>query len=231
MVRSRVNLPTFDSLQSDRRNIRRNHNSYNRNSSIHIRRMNRKKSNVSNDSNIVVSILAILSLILGMIFLFKMTVFIIHFIFHIKPTSKYQIDVPNPYLKNNLSNRESVYVNVQEEAIILDSLSKIFNDKSKHGTHWTLPILKDDSNFESIPHPADEIISLNVPKFFLEDIPIGEGKLLTKSITSIIGYHSNENGKEINDPNTRTIFINMASYRDWQCRYVNVDLVPTYTYG
>lgn len=42
---------------------------------------------------------------------------------------------------------------------------------------------------------------------------------MTKSISSLIGRHSSENGKFTNAPETRTIFVAIASYRDWQCRF------------
>eukprot|EP00587_Corethron_hystrix_P001993 CAMPEP_0113308756 /NCGR_PEP_ID=MMETSP0010_2-20120614/7079_1 /TAXON_ID=216773 ORGANISM="Corethron hystrix, Strain 308" /NCGR_SAMPLE_ID=MMETSP0010_2 /ASSEMBLY_ACC=CAM_ASM_000155 /LENGTH=640 /DNA_ID=CAMNT_0000163885 /DNA_START=148 /DNA_END=2070 /DNA_ORIENTATION=- /assembly_acc=CAM_ASM_000155 len=73
-----------------------------------------------------------------------------------------------------------------------------------------------DENFESIVHPADPTLRVDVPHFWSPD-PKTErwhpaGSLLTRTeAETAFGQRS-----PWGDP---TIFVAIASYRDWQCRY------------
>lgn len=104
-----------------------------------------------------------------------------------------------------------IYVENEEE--IIDILTSVIDSK----TTWPVSVRNEEDSFEIITHPADEEIVLSVPKFFI-DMPIGDGNLMTKRITSKIGSHSKEEGRLNDSPNSRTIFVMVASYRDWQCR-------------
>ena len=94
-------------------------------------------------------------------------------------------------------------------------------------------------SYGSIHEGSGENTILSVPPFFihdadkfmirhhldtLEDRPYysilgNEGKLLTKEITNSIGSFTTNSGRKYNDPNTRTIFVGIISYRNPRCRY------------
>jgi len=86
---------------------------------------------------------------------------------------------------------------------------------------WPTSIRYDDGNFEEITHPADGKTKISVPKFW--SAPLNNGNLMSPKIATSIGSYVN--GKTDADPNNkgladeRTIFVAIASYRDWQCRY------------
>jgi len=86
---------------------------------------------------------------------------------------------------------------------------------------WPASIRQEDDNFEDIIHPGDEKTVISVPKFW--STPLLKGELMSPELATRIGSYVN--GKTDVDPNNkgspdeRTIFIAIASYRDWQCRY------------
>lgn len=99
------------------------------------------------------------------------------------------------------------------------------------GRRWPISVREEEMNFEVIRHPAavdrlGEAVRLAVPRFYLsfDELSgdkkrlLGDGRLLTPRIASMIGTHSTEEGRRNNDIKTRTIFVNIASFRDWRCR-------------
>ena len=89
---------------------------------------------------------------------------------------------------------------------------------------WPVSITKNKSDWFELPHPGDNNIKITVPPFW--SAPIHDNKLMTRSQAMSIGTCATP------DPNTgsfqrgddcptseRTIFVAIASYRDWQCRY------------
>jgi len=106
---------------------------------------------------------------------------------------------------------------------------------------WPISILDSDTEFEEILHPGDSKTLLQVPKFWspplmnstseyfssspddpptntLPSSPMNpEVKLHFGSYTN--GHVNADYIEEIGNPNERTIFVSIASYRDWQCRY------------
>jgi len=91
---------------------------------------------------------------------------------------------------------------------------------------WPVSITtpEEKENWIEIPHPGDSDIKLTVPDFW--SMPIHNNKLMTKTQAMQIGTCAEP------DPTTgsyqrgddcpmkdRTIFVAIASYRDWQCRY------------
>jgi len=89
---------------------------------------------------------------------------------------------------------------------------------------WPVSITDEDGNLEDIRHPGDESVTLSVPRFWSP--PIHNNKLMTRDQAMSIGSCVKP------DPRTgslargdrcpvseRTIFVAIASYRDWQCRY------------
>mmetsp|Transcript_21730 Transcript_21730/g.39277 ORF Transcript_21730/g.39277 Transcript_21730/m.39277 type:complete len:172 (-) Transcript_21730:26-541(-) len=91
---------------------------------------------------------------------------------------------------------------------------------------WPINVKSNDSDFENIQHPGDGSITMSVPKFWSP--PIHDKKLMTRGLAMKIGscitpdaLGNYDRGDEC-PLNERTIFLGIASYRDWQCRYVNL---------
>ena len=89
---------------------------------------------------------------------------------------------------------------------------------------WPVSVNDEDGNFEDIQHPGDSSVTLSVPRFWSP--PIHNNKLMTRdqamSIGSCITPDPSTGSLARGDrcpPSDRTIFVAIASYRDWQCRY------------
>ena len=78
--------------------------------------------------------------------------------------------------------------------------------------------IRNDNQHEEIAHPGNAKITMNVPQFWNPpiDLPRAGDRLMTKEEALSIGskIHIFEKGKEIE---LETIFVAIASYRDWQC--------------
>jgi len=92
---------------------------------------------------------------------------------------------------------------------------------------WPVSIRDEDGAFEEIKHPgfADGHVTMLVPRFWAEDpVAIHENKLMSRERALSIGTcitpdpktGSNTRGDEC-PLNERTVFVAIASYRDWQC--------------
>mmetsp|Transcript_9031 Transcript_9031/g.16712 ORF Transcript_9031/g.16712 Transcript_9031/m.16712 type:complete len:481 (-) Transcript_9031:632-2074(-) len=92
---------------------------------------------------------------------------------------------------------------------------------------WPVSIRDEDGAFEEIKHPGfpDGHVTMLVPRFWAEDpVAIHENKLMSRERALSIGTcitpdpktGSNTRGDEC-PLNERTIFVAIASYRDWQC--------------
>lgn len=89
---------------------------------------------------------------------------------------------------------------------------------------WPISITKDKSDWIEISHPGDEDIKITVPGFWSP--PIHNNTLMTRPQAMSIGTCATPDPKTgsfqrgdkcpVHD---RTIFVAIASYRDWQCRY------------
>mmetsp|Transcript_798 Transcript_798/g.1750 ORF Transcript_798/g.1750 Transcript_798/m.1750 type:complete len:665 (-) Transcript_798:112-2106(-) len=89
---------------------------------------------------------------------------------------------------------------------------------------WPASINDEDGTFEDIKHPGDSSSTLTVPKFW--SAPIHNNKLMTREQAMSIGSCITPDPKTGNIARgdqcpiaERTIFVAIASYRDWQCRY------------
>ncbi|KAL9183455.1 hypothetical protein ACHAXT_004311 [Thalassiosira profunda] len=93
---------------------------------------------------------------------------------------------------------------------------------------WPISIRDEDGKFEDIRHPgfADHHVTMSVPKFWADDpAAIHENKLMSRERALSIGTcitkdpatGSNNRGDKC-PLSERTIFVAIASYRDWQCR-------------
>ena len=93
---------------------------------------------------------------------------------------------------------------------------------------WPISIRNEDGKFEDIKHPGidDGSVTMSVPQFWANDpVSIHENKLMSRERALSIGTcvtpdpktGSNTRGDKC-PLNERTIFVAIASYRDWQCR-------------
>jgi hypothetical protein len=94
---------------------------------------------------------------------------------------------------------------------------------------WPVSIRDEDGNFEDIKHPgfdADSDVRMSVPRLWANDpVAIHQNKLMTRERALSIGTcispdlksGSYTRGDEC-PVNERTIFVAIASYRDYQCR-------------
>ena len=94
---------------------------------------------------------------------------------------------------------------------------------------WPISIRNEDGKFEDIQHPGfDEghEVLMSVPSFWANDpVSIHENKLMSRERALSIGTcitpdpstGSNTRGDAC-PHNERTVFVGIASYRDWQCR-------------
>ena len=81
---------------------------------------------------------------------------------------------------------------------------------------WPISVLQ-GVDYETIIHPADAKSSISVPKFYADHVT--DGRLMTREEADGVGILVPvmlENGEVQMMP---TIFVAIASYRDWQCRY------------
>jgi len=111
------------------------------------------------------------------------------------------------------------YVNDKVNSSRVEIKSKDINqtNKSKLQTKsWPVSALL-KREFETIKHPADDNSEISVPKFYADHVT--DGRLMTKAEADKIGIKiplKLENGKTYMMP---TIYVAIAAYRDWQCRY------------
>ena len=86
---------------------------------------------------------------------------------------------------------------------------------------WPVSIRDEDGNFEEIVHPGDKKTKLSVPCFWSD--PLLNGNLMSSKLATKIGTYvdgeTDIDPKSKGLPDERTIFVGIASYRDWQCRY------------
>jgi [Skp1-protein]-hydroxyproline N-acetylglucosaminyltransferase len=89
---------------------------------------------------------------------------------------------------------------------------------------WPVTIQNDDvKNWDTLVHPGDNVTVMTMPKFW--SAPIHNGKLMTRSTAMEIGScieRDPRTGKfnrgDDCPVNQRTIYVGIASYRDFQCR-------------
>lgn len=139
------------------------------------------------------------------------------------PPIKPQDTLPLKFLNHNKSiNTDSVPSNGvpdEQQQVIANEFQ---NDSVVPKSTW--PVTMTKSEWYEISHPGDSNIKLNVPPFW--STPIHENKLMTRKRALSVGTCAKP------DPTTglfqrgdlcpfeeRTIFVAIASYRDWQCRY------------
>lgn len=91
---------------------------------------------------------------------------------------------------------------------------------------WPVSIMDEENNFEDIVHPGDHKTVLSVPKFWSGPLTGEDGKvgsLMSRDLATRFGSYTNgsvdTDYRNKGNRDERTIFVAIASYRDWQCRY------------
>lgn len=91
---------------------------------------------------------------------------------------------------------------------------------------WPVSIRDEAGTFEDILHPGDKQTLLSVPKFWSPPLTGPDktfGSLMGRDLATRFGSyasgHVDTDYKNKGSPDDRTIFVAIASYRDWQCRY------------
>lgn len=88
---------------------------------------------------------------------------------------------------------------------------------------WPVSVRDEDYNFETILHPGDKKTVMSVPKFWSP--PIHNNELMTRETAMKIGTctepdrKGNYNRGDDCPEHQRTIYLAIASYRDFQCRF------------
>jgi hypothetical protein len=88
---------------------------------------------------------------------------------------------------------------------------------------WPVSVRDEDDDFETIIHPGDQKTPMSVPKFWSP--PIHNGELMTRESAMKIGScsepdkHGNYARGDNCPEHQRTIYLAIASYRDFQCRF------------
>eukprot|EP00565_Helicotheca_tamesis_P003537 CAMPEP_0185734394 /NCGR_PEP_ID=MMETSP1171-20130828/22360_1 /TAXON_ID=374046 /ORGANISM="Helicotheca tamensis, Strain CCMP826" /LENGTH=559 /DNA_ID=CAMNT_0028404381 /DNA_START=36 /DNA_END=1716 /DNA_ORIENTATION=+ len=124
-------------------------------------------------------------------------------------------DVTPEVLKNNNNNGHHLRGVVEETK----KVGTVTIPKAK----WPVSIRDEVGDEEEIKHPADPAIKMTAPKFWSD--PVHDNKLMTREQAMQIGScevpDSNGSFSRGDDCplDERTIFVSIASYRDWQCRY------------
>jgi Glycosyltransferase (GlcNAc) len=93
--------------------------------------------------------------------------------------------------------------------------------------HWPVSLRNEPENFENLIHPGDKETVMSVPKFWSP--PIHNNQLMTYETAMRIGTCSTPDANNFPQHpfqrgdacpvQDRTIFVAIASYRDFQCRY------------
>ena len=88
---------------------------------------------------------------------------------------------------------------------------------------WPVSVRDDDKDFETIIHPGDNKATMSVPKFWSP--PVHNHQLMTRETAMKIGSCSDPDKRgnyargDKCPEHQRTIYLAIASYRDFQCRY------------
>ena len=89
--------------------------------------------------------------------------------------------------------------------------------------HWPVTVRDEEGTYEKMIHPGDNETPMEVPKFWSK--PLHNGKLFTRNMAMKVGTcvePDPESGSHVRGDacplHQRTIYIGIASYRDFQCR-------------
>lgn len=87
--------------------------------------------------------------------------------------------------------------------------------------HWPLTVREEENDFELLSHPANDKVTLSVPRFFLQAEDgsmetLGRIRSLSRNLANMVGRTTVDGSRDFS---VRTIFVGIASFRDWHCRY------------
>jgi hypothetical protein len=97
-------------------------------------------------------------------------------------------------------------------------------------SHWPVSIRDEDGSFEEVVHPGHKAkghpdVLMQMPRFWINDpVSVHQNKLMSRELAMQIGscIYPDENGNKARGDDCpvgeRTIYVAIASYRDWQCR-------------
>mmetsp|Transcript_9397 Transcript_9397/g.13940 ORF Transcript_9397/g.13940 Transcript_9397/m.13940 type:complete len:535 (-) Transcript_9397:52-1656(-) len=94
-----------------------------------------------------------------------------------------------------------------QQEVAGDEKNKDSNSLTRDSNTRAWPVSVRYETFETIKHPGDPSSTLSVPTFYSDHIT--DGRLMTRAEADAVGIEKN---------NMPTIFVAIASYRDWQCR-------------
>ena len=130
------------------------------------------------------------------------------------------LETDNNNANNNVDNAK-VVAHPAMPVVGVDKSSGLGN--IPHGT-WPVTLRDEINDYETIVHPGDEVTRMKVPKFWSR--PLHNNQQFTRKQAMLVGTCVEP------DPNTgsqvrgedcpedeRTIYVAIASYRDYQCRY------------
>mmetsp|Transcript_26135 Transcript_26135/g.36843 ORF Transcript_26135/g.36843 Transcript_26135/m.36843 type:complete len:571 (+) Transcript_26135:120-1832(+) len=118
--------------------------------------------------------------------------------------------------RSKSSNQDDAVLAAQPAAVVTKSTVTIPT------TQWPVTIRNEDGNFETIMHPADGHTEMSVPKFWSR--PVHNNGLMSRETAMKIGscIEPDTDGNHARGENCpqhqRTIFVAIASYRDFECR-------------
>jgi hypothetical protein len=128
----------------------------------------------------------------------------------------------------NLARDEFTHTGVVDTARDLAETSpKMRGSKTKkkhiHIPEHQWPVRVTNEKFETILHPGDNATVMSVPKFW--SLPIHNNELMSRETAMKIGSCIKPDSKgnvargDTCPPHQRTIYLAIASYRDFECRY------------
>ena len=103
------------------------------------------------------------------------------------------------------------------------------NDGPIPEAQWPVSIRDEDGNFEEVLHPGHKAkgrdVSMMIPRFWINDpVSVHQNTLMSRELAMKIGscISPDENGSKARGDDCplseRTVYVAIASYRDWQCR-------------
>ena len=121
---------------------------------------------------------------------------------------------------NNNSNNKREFIKAEE----IDSKLRISNPLKRMKdsaivrvpeAKWPVTIRDEPENFEIIVHPGDGKTEMSVPKFWSDPLMTPTGPLMSRETAVQVGSTTDGDRDNVN---SRTIFVAIASYRDFQCK-------------
>mmetsp|Transcript_27732 Transcript_27732/g.40974 ORF Transcript_27732/g.40974 Transcript_27732/m.40974 type:complete len:468 (+) Transcript_27732:108-1511(+) len=111
----------------------------------------------------------------------------------------------------NIVTTSAWFLSSPNERFVLGEIGTSLNQAQ----NFPVSVRNEDIEFETINHPVNPEVSLNVPKFWIPFLLNQKDDFMTKRVASYIGSHSSGSYSGLN---ARTIFVGITNFRDLQCR-------------